>query len=115
MRAAAALLISLLFSATVAFAAPALDLRYILVDVTHPSWAALQVSLQARVDVIRPGNKLSVPMSDDGTQAVVKVLGFAGIAGLDSHPAVLEIHTDNEWAKILFRTDPDWSRMITFE
>lgn len=115
MRVLQALLISLLFSATAAFAAPPADIRYLLVDTTHSSWSALQVVLQNRVDVIRPGNNLSVPMSDDGTLAVVKVLGFAGIAGLDSHPAVLEIHTDNEWAKILFRTDPDWSRMITLE
>jgi len=113
MRALQVLLISLILSATIAFAAPALDLRYLLVDITHPSWPVLEAVLQDRVDVIRAGNKLSVAQSNDGTRAVVKVLGFAGITGLDSHPAVLESHADNDWALILYRTDPAWSVMVT--
>lgn len=116
MRVLLALLISLVLAMPVS--AEELNIRYLLIDVSHPAWPALRTVLTARHNEIRPGNLLSVVMSDDFSVAVVKILGatdaWQQVNGLVNHPAVWEIHTDNQFAKDLMTTHPDWTRVRTF-
>lgn len=109
-----ALLISLLLSLPVIASGQSLNERYILVDLTHPAWPALKTVFNTRHQSIRPGNVLSITLSDDGTRAVVKIIGATSQwqvnNGIIRHPAILENHPDNSWAVDLWRTDPAWSQ-----
>lgn len=111
MHALIVLLISLMLAGPV-FAQAPLDVRYLLVDLTHPSWTALKIILTDRHQEIRSGNELSITLNDDETQGIVKILGatpaWRSANGLIGHPAVLESHPDNAWAIDLFRNGPAW-------
>ena len=111
----------LLISLALAMPASAeeLNIRYLLVDSSHPSWPALRTVLTSRHGEIRSGNKLSVVLNDDSSRAVVKILGatpaWQQANGLGNHPAVLSINTDNQFAKDLMRSHPDWTKVRTFK
>ena len=100
--------------------AAGLDVRYLLVDLTHPSWPAMETILSNRHKEIRPtGHVMSIARSDDGTRGVVKIIGatqqWVSDNGLLNHPAILELKEDNESYKVLHRTHPDWANMRTFQ
>jgi hypothetical protein len=107
----------MLVAAPLSMALEPLNKRYLLVDLTHPAWPALLTTLTGRHQEIRPGSQISVSENNDGTQAVVKILGattpWLAANGLPNHPAVIRFEEDNLFAKDLYRTDPAWSNKVT--
>jgi len=89
------------------------DIWYLKINTDDPSWAALKTLFETKQAEINPGSTLSVAPNLAGTEAVVKILGatsaWRSANSVDiTHDAISEMHEDNAWALILFRTHVDW-------
>lgn len=121
MNALQVLLISFLLLVSVAVAAKPFKtpgVRYVILDTTHGAYNGLINAARAIQESTRSNSVLSIFLSNDGLQALVKLIGTTPAwrsGNLTGNPAVLEVYESNAILIDLIGSDPNWKRESNLE